>query len=883
MKHNLIKYIAPLLAFCLTSCAAPLPTKPHAALPALDAKFGNARATTHGDELTVTSGAISRTWKLTPHGLRTIAIGDPHSTNRVAAASTGADWNAPGWIDESTPAELRSLTARESDDDGFTSRHLEVTAEFAYPAAQTLLRYVIWVYPDAGGLRTQLWLKSNYSANTGSGAADAKPALELIAGNVAGERFTQKSELVLRLGNLDSAKNYSVELGAMDSRPRTQRVEITSLDKETKVVAAESFVVATNQASATANLVTAELTPNLRPDGSVTIRIRATEKDTPAVLSSLRVRSEGKIVAEFLPKTFAKSKPAAPAGGARADFVPVGLVAAGMLPAVEPGFQPGGKNAAMNLTVGKSEAVRISDVSSGRQDATLYGRQGCPPPQLIAIGYYNDTQHRHEPDKHLLRETTTNAPATINWANILCVESAQGGIALVKESHKCVNQLGIDTGAFVAGTNGVAITGWGISRADLRPNEWRWAWANWTIVYPATGADARELAIKQFHRARYPIRADLDLYTKANTWGSGTTGDESKAYASEKEVLAEIDSVAALGLDTLQIDDGWESNQLQPRPPAAQEWWVRPDWYPEGWTNVVARAREKNISLGIWHAANAPLDALKRNYDLAGFKTWKLDFAHLNDYDSVFGYLAKGRGLIDYTGHRIRVNWDVTENDIRFGYFWASECGNLWLANRKPVQPTNVVARPWLMLREAWEVAHYLNLNKVELPIQNFARVNTNVSDAYLYSTTYATALGLPGIPVFFQTTRLFTPEQRAETKALLDIYKQHRAEMFASYIFPIGNEPDNKTWAGFQWFNPEAPASGYVLLFRERLNEQATRSIALRQLAPGTKLTLENLRTGKGAEVTLDANRAAEFTISEPGDVLFLKITQPTASALPK
>ena len=126
------------------------------------------------------------------------------------------------------------------------------------------------------------------------------------------------------------------------------------------------------------------------------------------------------------------------------------------------------------------------------------------------------------------------------------------------------------------------------------------------------------------------------------------------------------------------------------------------------------------VDLGIWPAARAPLGALKRNWDEGHFETWKLDFANLGAYSGVQSYLAKGRDLVGYTDHGIRVNWGVTENAPRFSCFWARESGNIWLANRKPMQPENVVPRPWLMLREAWELAHHLNTTKFELPVQNF-------------------------------------------------------------------------------------------------------------------------------------------------------------------
>ena len=54
-------------------------------------------------------------------------------------------------------------------------------------------------------------------------------------------------------------------------------------------------------------------------------------------------------------------------------------VASAILADVERGFQPGGKNLADGSALANCERHPTADGFSGRQDAALYGRQGCPP------------------------------------------------------------------------------------------------------------------------------------------------------------------------------------------------------------------------------------------------------------------------------------------------------------------------------------------------------------------------------------------------------------------------------------------------------------------------------------------------------------------------
>jgi tetratricopeptide (TPR) repeat protein len=64
------------------------------------------------------------------------------------------------------------------------------------------------------------------------------------------------------------------------------------------------------------------------------------------------------------------------------------FVAAGIQPAVKPGFQSGGKNAGNLKRVGEMMASLKPDASSGRQDAALYVRQGCLTLPAAAIQHF---------------------------------------------------------------------------------------------------------------------------------------------------------------------------------------------------------------------------------------------------------------------------------------------------------------------------------------------------------------------------------------------------------------------------------------------------------------------------------------------------------------
>ena len=178
--------------------------------------------------------------------------------------------------------------------------------------------------------------------------------------------------------------------------------------------------------------------------------------------------------------------------------------------------------------------------------------------ERFAFGYYCDSQHRFHTDMPILREDHRKGfvgkREIYDWANGLALENSTGaGVLLVKESHKCVNQSGIDSGAFVLRDNAVMVTGLGLSSLYgdklfwLRNGKPLSAWANWSILYEE-GADGRQFALKRLDRARFPFRQERDTLVMANTWGS-----RKQDAIEEGNLLKEIDSCADLGIDLLQV------------------------------------------------------------------------------------------------------------------------------------------------------------------------------------------------------------------------------------------------------------------------------------------------------------------------------------------
>ncbi len=504
----------------------------------------------------------------------------------------------------------------------------------------------------------------------------------------------------------------------------------------------------------------------------------------------------------------------------------------------------------------------------------------------VAAGYYLDTQHRNFDHTPLLRQEVRDGELVgceiHDWASLLLVEKPKAALAVVKESHKAVNNAGMDTGEFVLTPGMICVTGLGYdgvgnnydaSRKFNVTETFIDAWATWLIAYDPAAPHAGATAIKRFDRARFAPQPDLDLRLKANTWGSRGSGDASRAAAEEQNVLGEIRSCADLGVDLLEIDDGW---QHDPRGQAHTErpiaWRPHPERFPGGWGAVRTAAAAAGVELGIWMPGNVPEPDMLRNLQEGDFRTFKQDFMNFRTRQQLDEFTAKIRGLIEATGHRTRMNCDTTENMVRLGYFYGREYGTLFLENREQPGLTgrHVVYKPHLALRDAWQLSRYVNLNQVLLTFVDKETVPAKLSDAQRHNHGYCFGITLMGLPLLFMETQFLSDAARSELRPLIALYRRHRRAIYDGIVTPIGDEPDGKSWAGFV-SHDEGSRHGYITLFRELHSTTPNRSIEISAMK-GADCTWQNLLEPERGGPKPDAANGWLFSLPEPGSWAFFK-----------
>ena len=488
------------------------------------------------------------------------------------------------------------------------------------------------------------------------------------------------------------------------------------------------------------------------------------------------------------------------------------------------------------------------------------------------VGFYNDHDGRNADtldfvDNQIISKPISDA-GIYNDANILFLFNEKEGIGLVKESHKVINKVGINTGYFKCSENGIESTGWGLALANIKRDEYLPCWANWRICW-AGDEDEKQLALKIFDRMRYPVTEE-DKVIMTNVWGGG----QRSAGAKEENIVKEIKSCADLGIDVVQIDAGW-SERNKP----IKSWAISEEAYPNGFDNIMNLAKNNNIKLGIWNRAEHVNEYDSRLNTLCdyGFLYYKIDIGSWSTYDMLYEVTMHARELLKHSQYKAKINWDVTHKGLRVGYFFNREYGNLFLQNRRlefegQKNPLSHLYVPRRILKDQWTMAPYLNLNQVMFNVQTTDLVNHKYSNAYLYGDVYSFAIAMICTPLYFTETWRFAPEDRAPVKELISIYKAHRDELYEGYVFALGDRPDDTSWTGFQNYHPDKEY-GYMTLFREIDNKETEKSIQLKFIKD-KKLLIENLMTGTKKKYRVDENGYVEFKMISPASFKFYKYT---------
>ena len=359
-----------------------------------------------------------------------------------------------------------------------------------------------------------------------------------------------------------------------------------------------------------------------------------------------------------------------------------------------------------------------------------------------------------------------------------------------------------------------------------------------TPLYSATVVVGdKNSVIKDYHR--YYLSGVSKSQTKSqilsNTWGDRNAD----SCLNEKFTYKEIDYAEILGVDVMQLDDGWQKGHTAGslvKKGGAQigegmydqqpDFWEVRGTFPNGLAPIITEAGKRGVEVGLWYSCDATddykyykkdIENILTLYKKHGVTTFKIDGIRLYNKTcekNVYKILSTIREKTDGV---IKINMDITAGR-RFGYVYMREFGNLFLENRFTKSRTYY---PHRTLRNLWDISKYIPTQRFQIECVNVKRNNDKYAGDKLapinYKMDYAFAITMVANPLMWMEMQNIESEDVSTLKDIISTYKAIRGDFEKAFIQPIGNRPNGMEFTGFNVSLDDG--SGYLVLFKE-LNE---------------------------------------------------------------
>ncbi|MGF1634119.1 MAG: hypothetical protein ACFCVE_09750 [Phycisphaerae bacterium] len=362
------------------------------------------------------------------------------------------------------------------------------------------------------------------------------------------------------------------------------------------------------------------------------------------------------------------------------------------------------------------------------------------------------------------------------------------------------------------------------------------------MLFFAGGTPGRTAALQAYDRLLRPLRLGGRGTMLSNTWGDRNRD----ARVNETFVLGEIQAARRLGVDVVQIDDGWQAGRTSNSAQAAEAggrwegfwdtpegqprfWDADPHRFPNGLRAVSDAAGAAGLELGLWYAPDSAAgfanwrkdaDELLRLHRALSVRHFKLDSINITDDAGLMNLERLFDALAEESGGRIIIDLDATAGR-RGDYLHRPEAGVVFVENRY----TDWLSYwPHLTLRAVWQLAHVADPRRLRIewlnPDRNADKYGDDPLAPAAYGADYLFAITAMTSPLAWMELQHLPEHRVAEAKPVIDVWRQTREALAGATVYPVGDEPDGRGWCGF--FADGVQADGgsvkHLLVFGEPL-----------------------------------------------------------------
>ncbi|MDY4975421.1 MAG: alpha-galactosidase [Clostridia bacterium] len=351
----------------------------------------------------------------------------------------------------------------------------------------------------------------------------------------------------------------------------------------------------------------------------------------------------------------------------------------------------------------------------------------------------------------------------------------------------------------------------------------------------AIGLCSGEEALREYKRF-YQRVCGPETYVMSNTWGDRNQD----AAVCDAFIRQEIDRAAELGVDVVQIDDGWQKGTTSNSKLAKSNAWgsyydAMPDFwavnqtkFPNGLEPVCAYAKEKGVKIGLWFSPDSTnsysqwqkdAETLISLHRRLGVRYFKLDGVNLAEKSGDRNLRRMVETVYRETDGAVDFNFDITAQ-VRWGYCYQKQYGKLFLENRYTDWGNYF---PHDTLRNLWEVSRYVPAQRLQIEVLNPRRNKEKYpEDPFapdLYAMDYLFGIAMAANPLIWMEMSSLSEEDCWVLKDAISLYRTYRDKLQRALVSPIGQKPSGMSFTGFL---AELEQEGFLLVFREMTEEDS-------------------------------------------------------------
>lgn len=369
-----------------------------------------------------------------------------------------------------------------------------------------------------------------------------------------------------------------------------------------------------------------------------------------------------------------------------------------------------------------------------------------------------------------------------------------------------------------------------------------------------------------------------ELIAMSNTWGDRNGYDR----VCEAFIQKEIDAAKEIGVDIVQIDDGWQKgktgdpaifDEKRRRCFEGDFWNLDEERFPHGMEVITDYAKAAGVKIGLWFApdSHGTFSKLERDKEVLkkAYRDWGMRFFKLDMYwvstRAQQNKMLELLDTIDSFGEDVAVQLDVTRGG-RLNYLCGREHGSIFVENRYTQSGNSF---PHRILRNLWMLGHHLPTTKLQFEVLN----PDHGTDCYgaddvfapaRYDMDYLFASVMTANPLFWMEMQFLSAERKEQLKRIIPVWKEHRGAMAQADVMPIGQKPSGRSLTGFLIRGEEKT---YLLAFRE-VTEEAEMVISVPGFHGGAEILAENGRAEISAE-----GKTLRIRFSAPRTYAFLEL----------